>query len=344
MTGWRFPLILAVLLGCTATLTVAQSGPPQKILHQWITEASVGKPRAHSNLAIYPVTLASTGVPDALTLDKAIQAGALQVGEVSDSGSVNTLVLQNRGKQPVFIMAGEILSGAKQDRVLQHAIWLEPGGGKVDVGAFCVEQGRWSYQTDSKHFQTKETLSNIAVRAEARAAKSQGGVWSKVAETQDALEVAAPTQSLNAAYEDRKVQANINSYTEAFEDMVTAHPKMNGVIIQIGDQMVAVDAFSRRDLLAELWPKMIKSYALEASSRGGGKVATDVDRASRFLLRAATAEPTRQPNPGQGALLELSSDGISGEALVLDKGVAHLELFSSGTRSSQVVPIQRRYR
>src|SRR3954466_641475 len=52
------------------------------------------------------------------TLDDALAAETLEVTEVSDGGSVPTLKVINKADAMVFLMAGEQLVGAKQNRVL----------------------------------------------------------------------------------------------------------------------------------------------------------------------------------------------------------------------------------
>ena len=101
----------------------------------------ISGPHVHDNLAVYLVhgTSAPGTVP--LTLQEAIAKDAVRVIE---TGSVNQLEIENTGKEDVFVQAGDIVKGGKQDRVLTVSLLLVPGSGKVGIGAFCVEQGRWA--------------------------------------------------------------------------------------------------------------------------------------------------------------------------------------------------------
>lgn len=101
----------------------------------------ISGPHVHENLAVYLVHGTSAPGPVPLTLQEAIAKDAVRVIE---TGSVNQLEIENSGKEEVFVQAGDIVKGGKQDRVLTVSLLLPPGSGKIGIGAFCVEQGRWA--------------------------------------------------------------------------------------------------------------------------------------------------------------------------------------------------------
>src|SRR4051812_29626447 len=80
------------------------------------------------------------------TLDEALAAGTLEVTELTEGGSVPLLKVVNRGTEPVFLMAGEQLVGAKQNRILNTSL-LVPAGSELTVPVSCVEAGRWGYRS-----------------------------------------------------------------------------------------------------------------------------------------------------------------------------------------------------
>jgi hypothetical protein len=101
----------------------------------------ISGPHVHDNLAVYFVHGAGTGGPVPLTLQEALAKGHVQVVE---TGQVNELQVENAGSEPVFIQAGDIVKGGKQDRVLTVSLLLPPKSGRVPIASFCVEQGRWT--------------------------------------------------------------------------------------------------------------------------------------------------------------------------------------------------------
>ena len=79
--------------------------------------------------------------PVPLTLEEALRNGKVQVRE---TGNVNSLEIENLGDQPVFVQAGDIVKGGKQDRTLTVSLLLPPKSGRMPIASFCVEHGRWS--------------------------------------------------------------------------------------------------------------------------------------------------------------------------------------------------------
>src|ERR1700686_2973296 len=63
------------------------------------------------------------------------------VPQYNGGASVSQLVLINRSKRPLLLLAGELVSGGKQDRIIGKD-WIMPGGAYcVPLDVFCVEHG-----------------------------------------------------------------------------------------------------------------------------------------------------------------------------------------------------------
>src|SRR6202048_3332566 len=100
---------------------------------------------------------------DVLTLDEARARGALTVVERAQA-SVPDLIAENRGKAHVLLLAGEILIGGKQNRVLREDLLLPPLSGPRNVSVYCVEQGRWN--EGRKDFESRSSVVQPSVRSE----------------------------------------------------------------------------------------------------------------------------------------------------------------------------------
>ena len=103
-------------------------------------EARISGPHIHENLAVYLVHGASAAGPVPLTLQEAIAKAAVRVTE---TGSVNQLEIENTGTEDVFVQAGDIVKGGKQDRVLTVSMLLTPGTGSVAASPASLASSSW---------------------------------------------------------------------------------------------------------------------------------------------------------------------------------------------------------
>lgn len=101
----------------------------------------ISGPVVHENLAVYFIHGKSASGPVPLTLKEAMAGGKVVVHE---TGSVNMLSIENAGAEEVFVQAGDIVKGGQQDRVLTISMLVPARSGRLDIAAYCVEQGRWS--------------------------------------------------------------------------------------------------------------------------------------------------------------------------------------------------------
>jgi hypothetical protein len=104
-------------------------------------QTHISDPNTYDNLSVYFIRGTSAAGPVPLTLQEALAKGSVRLLE---TGSVNELKIENTGSDEVFIQAGDIVKGGRQDRVLNLSFVLPPKSGEVPLAAFCVEHGRWS--------------------------------------------------------------------------------------------------------------------------------------------------------------------------------------------------------
>src|SRR2546422_1629226 len=142
---------------------------------RWMRAMRVGQSASHGALQIFWLHAKEPAPPlDVTTLDEARPAGALLITERAQA-SVPELVVENRGKSFVLLLAGEILVGGKQNRVLREDILLPPLSGPRSLSVYCVEQGRWS--GGRKEFESKAYVAQPSLRRKLLDKEEQGHVW-----------------------------------------------------------------------------------------------------------------------------------------------------------------------
>ena len=271
-------------------------------------------PFAHENLAIYLVHGAPGGGPVPLTLQEALEKGSFKVYETSD---VNELAVQNLGEDPVFVQSGDIVKGGRQDRVLTVSLVLPPKSGRVSIGAFCVEQGRWqargqeradSFSTAAEALPSREA--KLAIKAPKPVAESgragdvgsrQQEVWRGVSEVQVKLEknlgtsvtATASPSSLQLALENEELQRSRAAYYEALHRIATREPDVIGYVFAINGKVNSADVYPSNGLFLKMWPKLLKASAAEAIGErdgvpdaGSGAAAPPLSLVEDFLRTA----------------------------------------------------------
>jgi hypothetical protein len=182
-------LLLALLPRMAHEVRMSQGMRAAVKFRELLGTLTIGPPAHHHNLTFFPLLWPATHEPSYTLLSEAIENGLAVVEEVNESGSVPNLAVTNKAKMPLLIPEGEILMGAKQNRVINVTV-LVAAGVKFTLPVSCVEAGRWRYK--SRHFEAKfcapPSLRNKKLKAVHRnraaggpAASDQGEVWDEVA-------------------------------------------------------------------------------------------------------------------------------------------------------------------
>jgi hypothetical protein len=316
----------------------------------------------YENITLFPVVSSGSADTSAfLTLDEGLASGEVVVTEQGAGGmfrsergspaigsnraaSVNQLVLINRSKRPLLLLAGELVSGGKQDRIIGKDRIVPVGAEPLPLDVFCVEHGRWS---SGSRFSAAKTMVHPSVREQAALAKDQNEVWTAVRagstasvavngraepvlaapmitadSISESVEVSAPTQAYSKIYEDGRVGASVEEMVSKlerrFEKSVEGlkGERVVGVIVAYGDEVAWSDVFASPELFNHYWMKLLRSYSVEALARPQMReVATEGD-AREFLRRLngkqiEESEPNvyrwRQITEGRLALIELDA-------------------------------------
>ncbi len=235
-------------------------------------ELRLSGPYTHDNLSIYLVHGQDRTQKKYLTLAEAMQQGKVVVYE---TGSVNTLQVENNSNVDIYIQSGDIVKGGKQDRVLKEDIILPMKSGKVDVTSFCVEHGRWTQRGNESARAFASSGSALASPEMKRAVKDRGEqseVWAQAAKAQAALAaklsapVASPASpsSYQLTLEAPKVRQSAEGYKKTLAGVVASHPDALGYVAAVNGKVTGADLYATHDLFTRMWPKMLEAVAIEA--------------------------------------------------------------------------------
>lgn len=295
-----------------------------------LPDLRVGEPRQAGGLQVFPLAWRPGEPINYLTLDEALGAGLLEVGEVSEGGSVPQLRLTNKGKRPVFLMAGEHLTGGKQNRVLNASL-LAAAESSLPVPVSCVERGRWGYR--SAHFAGSGTSSHSALRkmmhgqvtmsyrSRGTPTSDQGEVWREVDRKLAETGSGSDTAYLHKSYEDTMVL--LTPTVEALPAPEGAH----GAVFAYGGKVVGFDLFDRPSTLARLWPKLVLAYASDARTAPDA-VPLNVATVREWLSGASACREEVFPSPGLGEDVRLEGPALEAACLRVDGHPIHVEAFS----------------
>ncbi len=284
----------------------------------------------HGAISCVHLATPSRDTLEYLACEAAIESGAVEVREVSDSADVNTLEVLNNAESFLFMMDGDLLEGAKQTRVLNTSVFLAPRSRTI-IPVSCVEQGRWRYT--SRSFRGSRSVAPRSVRAAKSAgvayclrttgqhAADQSRVWEEVSSIDDRHAVHSPSKSLADTYD--HLEKDIASLTMSF----TGDPESNGFAILIGRQLLGIDIFNRRDICASYLPKVLRAVAIEAVHLGGGidmpKPTEASFRAVDFIDRTANTDSATHPGVALGSEIRFDDDIVTGFRLEYDDLLVH---------------------
>jgi hypothetical protein len=335
------------------------------------SDYTVLEPIRNGSLTVFPVVASkSYATGQFLTLDEGFRSGEVVVTEYGnirglvrgngtpaaqrESAEVNRLVLINNSKRPLLLLAGEIVAGGKQDRVIGKDRIVPAESDPVDLSVFCVEPGRWV--ASSNHFGASGTtygsakgvtgavgsgaaggtlMAQPSVRAKAMGDKDQGQVWAEVRKQQQSMavevtgampspataELMPSTSSYAVVMENKNVKEKVDEVAKPIEQNYQSlikqlrDRKAVGVVVAVNGRIIWSDIFASTELLEKYWPKLVRSYASEAVvQRVKGGEAT-VAQAQVFLTDMEGRKQTIESEPGIYRQTEVNGDGFKAFAL-----------------------------
>ena len=271
-------------------------------------EYRLSGPFTHKNLTIYLIHgKDKINGFNILTLPEALEQKKVIVHETSN---VNELSIENVSDQEVFVQAGDIVKGGKQDRCLAVDMIVPPKSGNIPIAAFCVESGRWRQRGSEGAVAFSESINVLAskdLKLAAKSKKSQSEVWENVSKTQDKLSKAAnanvtadaSASSLELTLENKQVQQNTEEYVNTLSKVASTKDSGDvlGYVFAINGKINSADVYPTNGLFQKLWPRLLKASAMEAFAESSAQqTSADVtaDMIKTFLTNADQASASEK--------------------------------------------------
>lgn len=304
------------------------------VIAQTLASIRIGLPTTAGGLTMYPLLGETTLAVPYQLLDEALETGAAEITETSQSGSVPELHFRNKSIHDILLVDGEELVGAKQNRVLNLSI-LVGAGQEVTIPVSCVEAGRWSWRSN------RFSPGRKKLHAKARAAKMHGvsasmarsglhaapevqaGVWQSIDAKMASFAFRSETSSLHDIYDVQETL--LGAVREAFK----AQPRQVGAAFAIGCLLVGCDLYDSPTTLQKLLPKLVDSYAVDAIETAdvASQEPPPAEAVIDMLKRIAEASAHEYPGIAKGIDVRISSRPMVAAALVAEGRVAHLAAF-----------------
>jgi hypothetical protein len=289
------------------------------------------EPIRYRQLTVIPVarTEPARNGTDYLTLAAGLEGKQVVVAE---TGSVNVVQVRNGSPRPLLLLAGEIILGGRQDRVIAQGVIVAPRETAM-VAVYCVEHGRWS---GADRFSGAGGMAEAGVRAAAEFESSQQGVWDRVALKSRKLGAAPTTgtyRNLAVGEEGRRAAEPFRAHLRAALEKLPERDRLVGLVAAINGRIASVDLFADPKLFARYRDALLDSYFISAADvpeTADAAKAPTAKAVDNFVSAAkeAPATPMSETSAGR-ALRRRAKDVQASELLPRDSTLPVMESYQA---------------
>jgi len=244
------------------------------------------------NLRLVPIVAETRFLQDQkdigplIGLDQALQIPRFRItekkpyGRFQDAEAVNRLTVQNKTDQAVILLAGEVVRGGKQDRIIAEDRVIAPRS-ITDVAVFCVAEDRWAYRSEEKEndlssgseesvfaFRGYSQMASREVRLAATRQKDQRLVWEQVAVVHAQNKVTGTSKSYAALEKEKSFQETRDRYQKFFQDKWAAREGMVGFVAISGNRILGLELMGNPELFQQQYPALLAGYITDAITNG----------------------------------------------------------------------------
>lgn len=281
------------------------------------------------NLTVFPLRLNDVFNGEFITLNEGLSKNEVKVEELPQA-RVNSVRVLNSSPSHLFILDGEEIYGALQNRVFNTTVILDPLSEEV-VPVSCIEEGRWA---GTRTFSSSTSTSNPTVRAilnssvtrnlitTNRFLSDQSSVWDSVRRTLNMTNVSSQTQSLSSAF--IAMKDRLREFVSECEVL----KNYNGFLISAGSLIVGMDLFYSRSLFLKFFDKLLESYALEGIMRSRNQEGSITKRkVSSFLEKVRVTGSKKFKGIGRAEEIRTVEGDITSKLTLFNGQPLHISAF-----------------
>ncbi len=300
-----------------------------KVLDNFIENLYTGEPVEVGRLRVTPVFIREDRALPFLEFEEALARELVEVTEVSEGGSVPNLFVENRADRDVIIVDGQLLVGAKQNRVVNTTI-VVPARTSVEIPVTCVEQGRWRYSSrsfsggGSHSYSSLRSLNHRSVTQSLRETgeyhSDQGSVWGDIRSKMRRMSSSSPTMSMSDAYE-----SSVSREDEArIEQEVRPQPGQVGYFAYVREGFAGGDLFGSSELCRAKLSKLLRGHYFDSLDEYVEFPRLTVEQVVEQLRGA---RPEQFESVGRGTEVRFEAAGVQAACKLVDDAIPHLAVF-----------------
>lgn len=203
----------------------------------------------------------------------ALKDGRLRIQEVSDSGSVNTVLAINSSEDLLFLCDGDILLGAKQNRCVNLSVLLAPNS-ETPISVSCVEAHRW--KSSEPVFRKADYSTPMSIRLQMHSNRVEALSDRSNSRRSELVDQSAVWSNVEALLREHRVYSRTSALTDAMDQQVDkadsllnhipVHEEASGYALFIHGDLKIIEAFHRRDIFAEHLRQVLRGVMTDCIS------------------------------------------------------------------------------
>jgi hypothetical protein len=279
----------------------------------------IGAGKYHFNLTFFPLFSRSPNGSSFISLDQAIKKKFVEVGEISEEGDISKVKLKNDSDQFIFLPQGEMITGAKQDRVIIISTIVVPNTTEI-LNVSCVEQGRWEFESQDfkasaySHPKLRKTIIESSEDI-------QQNVWNEVNACLTDFDGESESSSLP------KGMKAVNKQMKGEEKKIKLPKTACGIVVMSGEELLGMDYFDSPKMFSSYKQKLLQSYLLEGLKRKGEK--SDQGYAEGLLKEMVESKADIKTSELSQSVVGIHTKRLKADLLLHENRVCHLTAFEN---------------